>query len=93
MFSPQATEARATQLKEMIAQGGFASVHVATWQCTPCALKKIFDPILTEELLGDYASPTDLSVVFSVPSPSRHQQSPTKIRVVSPYLLPTFTSP
>eukprot|EP00913_Durusdinium_trenchii_P004586 g4260.t1 len=42
------------QLKEMIAQGGFASVHVATWQCTPCALKKIFDPILTEELKSEF---------------------------------------
>ena len=21
--------------------------HHATWQCTPCALKKIFDPVLT----------------------------------------------
>mmetsp|Transcript_44584 Transcript_44584/g.80150 ORF Transcript_44584/g.80150 Transcript_44584/m.80150 type:complete len:547 (-) Transcript_44584:66-1706(-) len=38
----------------MIAQGGFASVHHATWQCTPCALKKIFDPILTDELKTEF---------------------------------------
>lgn len=38
----------------MIAQGGFSSVHHATWMCTPCALKKIFDPVLTEELKAEF---------------------------------------
>lgn len=42
------------QVGSMIAQGGFASVHHATWQCTPCALKKIFDPVLTEELKSEF---------------------------------------
>eukprot|EP00438_Fugacium_kawagutii_P036096 Skav218077 [mRNA] locus=scaffold1832:171751:178187:- [translate_table: standard] len=42
------------EVGSMIAQGGFASVHYATWQCTPCALKKIFDPVLTEELKGEF---------------------------------------
>jgi len=42
------------EIGSMIAQGGFASVHFATWQCTPCALKKIFDPVLTEELKGEF---------------------------------------
>jgi len=37
-----------------IAQGGFSSVHHATWMCTPCALKKIFDPVLTEELKAEF---------------------------------------
>jgi len=37
-----------------IAQGGFSSVHVATWRCTRCALKKIFDPVITEELKMDF---------------------------------------
>ncbi|CAK9024141.1 Probable serine/threonine-protein kinase DDB_G0267514 [Durusdinium trenchii] len=59
MFSPQDDglprfALDEVQVGEMIAQGGFASVHVATWQCTPCALKKIFDPILTEELKSEF---------------------------------------
>mmetsp|Transcript_55836 Transcript_55836/g.173088 ORF Transcript_55836/g.173088 Transcript_55836/m.173088 type:complete len:378 (-) Transcript_55836:96-1229(-) len=37
-----------------IAQGGFASVHHATWRCTPCAMKKIFDPVITAELKADF---------------------------------------
>eukprot|EP00933_Yihiella_yeosuensis_P026668 TRINITY_DN20733_c0_g1_i1.p1 TRINITY_DN20733_c0_g1~~TRINITY_DN20733_c0_g1_i1.p1 ORF type:complete len:627 (-),score=111.62 TRINITY_DN20733_c0_g1_i1:143-1885(-) len=37
-----------------IAQGGFSCVHHAHWQCTPCALKKIFDPVLTEELKSEF---------------------------------------
>lgn len=38
----------------MIAQGGFSSVHHATWRCTTCALKKIFDPIITDELRSEF---------------------------------------
>eukprot|EP00931_Biecheleriopsis_adriatica_P080451 TRINITY_DN53798_c0_g1_i1.p1 TRINITY_DN53798_c0_g1~~TRINITY_DN53798_c0_g1_i1.p1 ORF type:complete len:573 (+),score=127.70 TRINITY_DN53798_c0_g1_i1:53-1720(+) len=38
----------------MIAQGGFSSVHHASWQSTPCALKKIFDPVLTDELKAEF---------------------------------------
>merc|ERR1712217_617336 len=37
-----------------IAQGGFSSVHHATWHCTPCAIKKIFDPVITEELRSEF---------------------------------------
>lgn len=37
-----------------IAQGGFSSVHHAVWRCTPCAIKKIFDPVITEELLQEF---------------------------------------
>jgi len=37
-----------------IAQGGFSSVHHARWRSTPCALKKIFDPVITEELKMDF---------------------------------------
>lgn len=37
-----------------IAQGGFSSVHHATWNCTPCAIKKIFDPVITEELRSEF---------------------------------------
>jgi len=38
----------------MIAQGGFASVHHAFWRCTPCAMKRIFDPVITAELKADF---------------------------------------
>lgn len=37
-----------------IAQGGFSSVHHAVWRSTPCALKKIFDPIITAELRAEF---------------------------------------
>lgn len=37
-----------------IAQGGFSSVHHAIWRSTPCALKKIFDPVITEELKSEF---------------------------------------
>lgn len=37
-----------------IAQGGFSSVHHAMWRSTPCALKKIFDPVITDELRGEF---------------------------------------
>eukprot|EP00928_Gymnodinium_smaydae_P025077 TRINITY_DN20095_c0_g1_i1.p2 TRINITY_DN20095_c0_g1~~TRINITY_DN20095_c0_g1_i1.p2 ORF type:complete len:568 (-),score=154.26 TRINITY_DN20095_c0_g1_i1:79-1782(-) len=37
-----------------IAQGGFAVVHDATWHGTHCALKKIFDPVITEELRSEF---------------------------------------
>jgi len=42
------------ELGEQIAQGGFASVHHASWRSTPCAIKKIFDPVITEELKADF---------------------------------------
>mmetsp|Transcript_84767 Transcript_84767/g.162164 ORF Transcript_84767/g.162164 Transcript_84767/m.162164 type:complete len:514 (-) Transcript_84767:122-1663(-) len=37
-----------------IAQGGFSSVHHAVWRSTPCALKKIFDPVITAELRAEF---------------------------------------
>lgn len=37
-----------------IAQGGFSSVHHGTWRYTPVAVKKIFDPVITDELLADF---------------------------------------
>lgn len=37
-----------------IAQGGFSSVHHAVWRSTPCALKKIFDPVITDELRSEF---------------------------------------
>lgn len=37
-----------------IAQGGFSSVHHANWRSTPCALKKIFDPVITDELRAEF---------------------------------------
>lgn len=37
-----------------IAQGGFASVHHGTWRYTPVAVKKIFDPVITDELMADF---------------------------------------
>jgi serine/threonine-protein kinase CTR1 len=42
------------EIGAQIAQGGFSSVHVATWKCTACALKKIFDPVITAELRGEF---------------------------------------
>mmetsp|Transcript_99684 Transcript_99684/g.197645 ORF Transcript_99684/g.197645 Transcript_99684/m.197645 type:complete len:578 (-) Transcript_99684:194-1927(-) len=39
---------------QMIAQGGFASVHHAFWRSTPCAMKRIFDPVITAELKADF---------------------------------------
>jgi len=37
-----------------IAQGGFSCVHHGTWRCTPVAVKKIFDPVITEELRAEF---------------------------------------
>eukprot|EP00811_Abedinium_folium_P033432 NODE_6396_length_1675_cov_15.799096.p1 GENE.NODE_6396_length_1675_cov_15.799096~~NODE_6396_length_1675_cov_15.799096.p1 ORF type:complete len:439 (+),score=89.36 NODE_6396_length_1675_cov_15.799096:135-1451(+) len=42
------------ELGDQIAQGGFAIVHRARWRCTPCAVKKIFDPVITAELREDF---------------------------------------
>lgn len=42
------------QIGAQIAQGGFSSVHHARWRSTPCALKKIFDPVITEELRSEF---------------------------------------
>lgn len=37
-----------------IAQGGFCTVHHAVWRRTPVAVKKIFDPVITEELRSEF---------------------------------------
>jgi len=37
-----------------IGQGGFCSVHYCTWRSTACAVKKIFDPVITEELRSEF---------------------------------------
>jgi len=37
-----------------IAQGGFSSVYHAVWRSTPCAIKKIFDPVITAELREEF---------------------------------------
>lgn len=42
------------ELGSQIAQGGFSSVHRAVWHGTPCAIKKIFDPVITEELRAEF---------------------------------------
>eukprot|EP00747_Dinoflagellata_sp_TGD_P187229 gnl/TRDRNA2_/TRDRNA2_44770_c0_seq1.p1 gnl/TRDRNA2_/TRDRNA2_44770_c0~~gnl/TRDRNA2_/TRDRNA2_44770_c0_seq1.p1 ORF type:complete len:570 (+),score=140.15 gnl/TRDRNA2_/TRDRNA2_44770_c0_seq1:99-1808(+) len=42
------------ELGREIGLGGFSSVHHATWHCTPCAIKKIFDPVITDELRADF---------------------------------------
>lgn len=39
------------QLGEKIAQGGFSVIHKGLLNGTPVAIKKIFDPRLTDELL------------------------------------------
>lgn len=47
-------QANEVDVGPMIAQGGFASVHHAFWRCTPCAMKRIFDPVITAELKADF---------------------------------------
>jgi len=39
------------QIGEQIGQGGFSTIHRGIFHGTPVAVKKIFDPRMTEELL------------------------------------------
>ena len=39
------------ELGEQIGQGGFSTIHKGKLNGTPVAIKKIFDPRLTDELL------------------------------------------
>eukprot|EP00439_Symbiodinium_sp_Y106_P067137 s961_g11.t1 len=57
----------------MLAQGGFSSVHYATWMCTPCALKKIFDPVLTEELKAEFENEVQMLRRLRHPNDSTSQ--------------------
>lgn len=41
------------QLGEQIGQGGFSVIHKGTLNNTPCAIKKIFDPQITDDLLQE----------------------------------------
>lgn len=41
------------EIGEQISQGGFATVHKGMFRGTPVAIKKIFDPRLTDELLQE----------------------------------------
>jgi serine/threonine protein kinase len=41
------------EIGEQISQGGFSVIHKGTLNGTPVAIKKIFDPRLTEELLNE----------------------------------------
>ena len=41
------------EIVEQIAQGGFSVIHKGTLNGTPVAIKKIFDPRLTDELLNE----------------------------------------
>lgn len=41
------------ELGEKIAQGGFSVIHKGKLNGTPVAIKKIFDPRLTDELLQE----------------------------------------
>mmetsp|Transcript_6662 Transcript_6662/g.10682 ORF Transcript_6662/g.10682 Transcript_6662/m.10682 type:complete len:549 (+) Transcript_6662:180-1826(+) len=42
------------EVGSQIAQGGFSTVHHARWKGTPCALKKIFNPVITLELRSEF---------------------------------------
>lgn len=42
------------ELGNQISQGGFSVVHTGIWHGTPVAIKKIFDPKITEELLAEF---------------------------------------
>jgi len=39
------------EIGEQISQGGFSVIHKGSLNGTPVAIKKIFDPRLTDELL------------------------------------------
>ena len=41
------------ELGEQIGQGGFSTIHVGQLNGTPVAIKKIFDPRLTDDLLNE----------------------------------------
>lgn len=41
------------EIGDQIAQGGFSVIHKGTLNGTPVAIKKIFDPRLTDELLNE----------------------------------------
>lgn len=41
------------EIGEQIGQGGFSVIHKGFLNGTPVAVKKIFDPRLTEELLAE----------------------------------------
>ena len=41
------------ELGEQIGQGGFSTIHVGKLNGTPVAIKKIFDPRLTDDLLNE----------------------------------------
>ena len=41
------------EIGDKIAQGGFSVIHKGKLNCTPVAIKKIFDPRLTDELLQE----------------------------------------
>ena len=41
------------EVGEKIGQGGFSTIHVGTLNGTPVAIKKIFDPRLTDDLLNE----------------------------------------
>lgn len=41
------------EVQEQISQGGFSVIHKGTLNGTPVAIKKIFDPRLTDDLLAE----------------------------------------
>lgn len=41
------------EVGDKIGQGGFSTIHVGKLNGTPVAIKKIFDPRLTDELLNE----------------------------------------
>lgn len=41
------------EIGDKIGQGGFSTIHVGKLNGTPVAIKKIFDPRLTDELLNE----------------------------------------
>ena len=41
------------EVGDKIGQGGFSTIHVGTLNGTPVAIKKIFDPRLTDDLLNE----------------------------------------
>ena len=41
------------EVGEQIGQGGFSVIHKGSLNGTPVAIKKIFDPSITDELLAE----------------------------------------
>lgn len=56
------------QVGEQIGQGGFSVICKGKWRGTPAAVKKIFDPVITEELLAEVQNEVRMLSLFRHPN-------------------------